>query len=330
MPIAAMSVYGKHNKEKKQTILKKEIQMETRTNSRNQNIELGKASWLRDYKEAIGQSELTNKPIILFFQEIPGCSTCVNFGGDVLSHPLMVEFIENEFIPLAIFNNRPGKDSDIIALYNEPSWNNPVAHFTDALGKDIIPKLANNYQPLSMYNKLIEVLNKLGKPIPKYAMLLGEDLKMKYGNLKTTFYETPCFWSGETTLALQPAVKYTEAGKIGIAEVVKVYFDNSQVSIEELNNLAIEEGFFPIDNHEHYKIDKSPQYYISKSSFRFLPLSKAQRAQINVAIPYKKQPMEFLSPKQVVMYQNISTGIEITGNGNNYKEDIENSWDWNL
>ena len=303
--------------------------METPTNSRNQNIELGKVTWLRDYKEALGQSQLTNKPVLLFFQEIPGCATCVNYGRDVLSHPLMVEFIENEFIPLAIFNNRPGKDSAILALYNEPSWNNPVAHFVDGKGKDIIPKLANNYQPLSMYNKLVEALTKLGRPIPKYALLLGDDLKMKYGNLKTTIYETPCFWSGETTLAMHPAVRYTEAGKIGIAEVVKVYFDNSQASLEQLNNFATEEGFFQIEKHEHYKVDKSPQYYISKSAFNSLPLSKAQRTQINVAIPYKKQPTEYLSPKQLVLYQNILNGIGNSSDGS-YKEDIENSWNWNF
>lgn len=59
----------------------------TRTNPRSQNIELGRVSWLRDYKAALGQSKLTGKPVLLFFQEIPGCSTCVNFGRDVLSHP---------------------------------------------------------------------------------------------------------------------------------------------------------------------------------------------------------------------------------------------------
>lgn len=155
----------------------------------------------------------------------------------------MVEFIENEFVPLAIFNNIPGHDSAILGLYNEPSWNNPVAHFVDDLGKDIVPKLADNYHPLSMYNKLIEVLSRLRRPIPKYAILLGQDLKMKYDNLKTTIYETPCFWSGETSLALNPAVKYTEAGWIGSAEVVKVYFDDSQVSLEELNNFAIKKVF---------------------------------------------------------------------------------------
>lgn len=305
----------------------------TRTNPQSQNIELGKVSWLRDYKEALGQSKLTNKPVVLFFQEIPGCSTCVNFGRDVLSHPLMVEFIENEFVPLAIFNNVPGQDSEILALYNEMSWNNPVTHFVDDAGRNIVPKLANNYHPLSMYNKLIEVLNRFRKPIPKYAILLGQDLKMKYSNLKTTIYETPCFWSGETSLALHTAVKYTEAGWIGSAEVVKVYFDDSQTSLEKLNNFAIEAGFFPIGNHQNYKTDKSPQYYLSKSPFRHLPLSKAQRTQINVAIPYKNDPQEYLSPKQVEIFQEILKNNKDNKNNDKniiYNEDIEKSWKWNV
>lgn len=299
--------------------------METRTNPRNQNIELGKVSWLRDYEEALRQSELTGKPVLLFFQEIPGCATCVNFGRDVLSHPLMVEFIENEFVPLAIFNNRPGKDKDVLDLYNERSWNNPVAHFVDVKGKDIIPKLANNYQPLSMYNKMVEVLNKLESPVPKYAILLGEDLKMEYGDLKSTIYETPCFWSGETSMALHPAVKYTEAGWIKHAEVVKVFFDDSQVSLAELNSYATNEGFFLIGDHQGYKIDELPQYYLSKSPFRYLLLSKAQRSQINVAIPYSGQPEQYLSPRQTAQYLDILKAFASNGKSSTYKQDIVNS-----
>ncbi len=304
--------------------------METSTNSKSQSIELGKVKWLRDYNKALEESKLEDKPVLLFFQEIPGCSTCFNFGRDVLSHPLMVEFIENEFIPLAIYNNKPGADRSILTLYNEPSWNNPVVHFINDKGQDIIPKLANNYQPLSMYNKMVEVLKKLGNPIPRYAILLGEDLKIEYGNLKSSIYETPCFWSGETSMALHPAVKYTEAGWINNSEVVKVFFDDSQVSLTELNSYAINEGFFVIDDHRGYKIDERPQYYLSKSSFRYLLLSKAQRSQINVALPYGRQPEHYLSPKQAAMYQDVLKGIGNNGKTGNYKEDIVNSWNWNL
>lgn len=304
--------------------------MEVSTNPGSQQIELGKVKWLRNYNRALAESKVNDKPVLLFFQEIPGCSTCINFGRDVLSHPLMVEFIENEFIPLAILNNIPGRDSEILALYNEPSWNNPVAHFINDKGKDIIPKLADNYQPLSMYNKMVQVLKQLGKPIPGYAALLGEDLKMEYGHSRCTIYETPCFWSGETSMALHPAVKYTEAGWINNSEVVKVLFDESQVSLTELNSYATNEGFFIMDDHRGYKTDEKPQYYLSKSSFSYLPLSKAQRAQINVALPYSKQPANFLSSKQTALYQDILKGIAIGGKNSNYKEEINNSWNWNL
>ena len=304
--------------------------MEVSTKPKSQPIELGKVKWLRDYDTALAESKVQDKPVLLFFQEIPGCSTCVNFGRDVLSHPLMVEFIENEFIPLAIFNNIPGRDSEILALYNEPSWNYPVAHFIDDKGNDIIPKLANNYQPLSMYNKMVQVLKQSGRSIPGYAILLGEDLKMEYGNSTSTVYETPCFWSGETSMALHPAVKYTEAGWINNSEVVKVFFDESQVSLTELNSYATNEGFFVIADHRGYRTDERPQYYLSKSSFSYLPLSKAQRAQINVALPYSKQPAHFLSPNQVAMYQDVLKGVGKNGKINNYKEEIVNSWNWNL
>ena len=68
--------------------------MDTKTNPRNQSVELGKVTWLRDYNSALSLSKLEDKPVLLFFQEIPGCSTCINFGRDVLSHPLMVEFLK--------------------------------------------------------------------------------------------------------------------------------------------------------------------------------------------------------------------------------------------
>jgi hypothetical protein len=242
----------------------------------------------------------------------------------------MVEFIENEFIPLAIFNNRPGEDNDILALYNEPSWNDPVAHFLNEKGQDIIPKLENNYQPLSMYCKMVDVLKKLGSAVPAYAVLLAEDLRMESGNLQSTIYETPCFWSGETSMALHSAVKYTEAGWVNSSEVVKVFFDESQVSLTELNNYATNEGFFVIDDHRSYRMDVSPQYYLSKTSFRYLPLSKAQRSQINVALPYNRQPEQYLSPKQAALYRDIIKGNRYHGKSANYKEDIVNSWSWNL
>ncbi len=298
----------------------------TKTNPLNQNIELGKIAWYRDYDQALAESTRLNKPIFLFFQEIPGCSTCVNFGRDVLTHPLMVETIENEFIPLAIHNNKSGKDAAILAKYNEPAWNNPVVHFVNSKGEAIISKLTNNYDPLSMYSKIVEVLLMTKGTIPEYVKLLGNDLKIDFNYSKKTIYETPCFWSGETTMAQHKAVYTTLPGFIGNREVVAIDFDTNMTSLKEMDDYAKEQGFFLINNHSAFKVDKDPQYYLKKTNYKFLPLSKTQRSKINLAIPYKINPEQYLSPKQ--LYWLYHKDLNSLSHPKAYELDIAQSWDF--
>lgn len=96
----------------------------------------------------------------------------------------------------------------------------------------------------------------------------------------------------------------------------------------ELNNYASKEGFFALNVSQDFKTDESPQYYLSKSSFRYLPLTKVQRSRINVAILYNSQPEKYLSPKQTRMYEDILKGISNNLKSSNYKENISNSWNW--
>ena len=49
--------------------------------------ELGKVNWLRDYDEARQLSAQQAKPILILFQEVPGCSTCKGFGNNVIKSP---------------------------------------------------------------------------------------------------------------------------------------------------------------------------------------------------------------------------------------------------
>lgn len=300
--------------------------MDIKPSVKNPNIALGKVTWLRDYDEALKKSRATAKPVFLFFQEIPGCSTCVSYGRDVLSHPLMVEAIENEFIPLAILNNRPGKDAEILKKYNEASWNNPVTHFVDANGIDLVPKLANNYHPLSIYRKMVEVIQKVRGKVPLYIETLGDELKLNYGHTGETIYETPCFWSGETSLAQHPAIITTLAGWIHGKETVKVQYNSEKHTLKDLDAYALAQGFFLIDGHKAFAEDKDPQYYLKQSNFSFLPLSKAQRTKINYAIAYKQNPEEYLSTKQNSLFKDKSK-MGFFGNRNVYSEDILASWD---
>lgn len=86
----------------------------TSTAQTHQPEELGKVQWLRDYDKALAIAKQQGKAVFILFQEVPGCATCRNYGHHVLSHPLIVEAIESEFVPLAIFNNKGGDDAAIL------------------------------------------------------------------------------------------------------------------------------------------------------------------------------------------------------------------------
>jgi hypothetical protein len=84
----------------------------------SQPIEIGLVHWGRNFEEALERSRREGRPVLALFQEVPGCSGTQQFGKDVLSHPRIVEAIENEFIPVLIYNNRGGRDAEILAQYN--------------------------------------------------------------------------------------------------------------------------------------------------------------------------------------------------------------------
>ncbi len=88
------------------------------------------------------------------------------------------------------------------------------------------------------------------------------------------------FGRAKHTLTQHKAVLTTSPGFIGNGEVVAVDFDDKITSLKDLNEFSKEQGFFLIDNHSDFKIDKDPQYYLKKTSYKFLPLSKTQKTKI--------------------------------------------------
>ena len=71
--------------------------------------ELGRINWLRNYERARTQARATRRPLMVLFDEVPGCATCKRFGAGPLSHPIIVSAAD-AFVPVAIYNNRPGYD----------------------------------------------------------------------------------------------------------------------------------------------------------------------------------------------------------------------------
>ena len=129
--------------------------------------ELGDVDWLRNYDRAVEKSKSSGKPILILFQEVPGCQGCVNFGQETLTHPLIVQAIEEHFVPLAIHNNtRGGHDREILKKFGEPAWNYQVMRFVTPEGKDIIPRKDRIWTPTATAKRMAEALKTAKRPVP--------------------------------------------------------------------------------------------------------------------------------------------------------------------
>lgn len=296
------------------------------TRPAKQPKELGKVQWLRDIKQATTQSANENKPIFLLFQEVPGCATCRNYGQNVLSHPLIVEAIETHFIPLAIFNNKDGKDRAVLNYFNEPSWNNPVVRIVNHKKKNLVDRISGNYSALGITEAMIDVLKQEDKLVPAYLSLLQEELKTKAQGTETAYLSMYCFWTGEKKIADIDGVIETQAGFMDGREVVKVDFSPSIISYNDLlkaaktkscaghvysdniiQQLAAEEVVGPANASEKasFRMDKETKYYLYKSSYKYVPMTKLQAVKANSLIGKGQSPNSVLSPRQIELLKYI-------------------------
>ena len=147
-----------------------------RTSPQKQPIELGKIACYRDFDQAKTLAEKEGKAIFILFQEVPGCATCRSYGKNVLSNPALISTIENDFIPLAIFNNKGGKDRKTLDVYKEPTWNNPVVRIVNAEGENLIPRIAGDYSKRKVALQLLYVLKKNKKAIPEHLYTLAQGI----------------------------------------------------------------------------------------------------------------------------------------------------------
>lgn len=259
--------------------------------------ELGNVQWLRSFDEAIIIAKQKDKPILILFQEVPGCATCRNYGQNVLSHPFIVEAIENEFVPLAIFNNEKGEDAKILKKYNEPTWNNPVVRIVNAEGENIIDRLSGNYSAYGLALQMSLALRQSGQGLPSYLKLLTEELEPT--ELAISYYQMYCFWSGEAHLGDVNGVVATEPGFMNGAEVVKVIYNKDEVNKKTLDKHAMKAKCAVVTNVTAYRKDKDPQYYLKNSPYKYLPLLDIQTTKINTALSKGLDPKALLSPTQI-------------------------------
>lgn len=201
------------------------------------DVEVGTIKWQRDYERALVNSGKSGKPLFLLFQEVPGCSGCKKYGKTVLSHPLLVEAVENLFEPVLVYNNRSEKkDNELLAKFNEPAWNYQVVRYLDKAGKDIIPRKDKIWSVGATATRMIEVLKKQEREVPAY--LEGVAQSNNNPHLKQVLFTMYCFWTGEQKLGALEGVLNTEAGFYNGREVTRVWYDSSQMNLIQLISKA--------------------------------------------------------------------------------------------
>jgi Thioredoxin-like/Peptide methionine sulfoxide reductase len=193
-----------------------------RLNHDSAPIELGKVNWLRNFDEAVKQSQQQNKPLLVLFQEVPGCSTASGYGKNVLSQPLIVEAVESLFVPLAIYNNIGRHDSTVLTSFGEPSWNNPVIRIMTPDRKELAPRLSGDYSQLGIVNSMIRALENNNQTVPDYLRLLKRELSARASGTEKALFAMSCFWSGEEALGRIEGVVSTNPGFIKGHEAVEV------------------------------------------------------------------------------------------------------------
>jgi len=303
------------------------INAQERTNPNDQPVELGKVSWYRDYDEAQALAKSQNKKILVFFQEVPGCSTSTGYGNDVLRHPLMIEAIEDEFIPVVVYNNQSGKDKITLEKFKEPSWNNPVVRIVDTNGKDVVKRVANDYTAIGLYNAMQVALKVSKKSIPEYMNLLGTELAgADKGSAKNAYFKMYCFWTGEKHLGTAEGILATEPGFMSGHEVVKVTYDERITNAKELAEHAKAASITPITEDRSYRIAENDQKYTLKhTNYKYLPLTGLQQTKINSALANRQNAEKYLSPKQLLWLRQLNAK-----NAKNkvvlYNKDFNDAW----
>lgn len=261
--------------------------------------ELGNVQWERSLEKAVERSTKEDKPILILFQEIPGCATCRNYGNNVLTDPYVVEAIETYFIPLAIYNNKGGADADVLKKFDEPTWNNPVVRVVRSDLDNISDRLNGNYSAKGLISYMTNALIKLEGKAPSWLSLIEEEYALEEGQLETSVYSMYCFWSGEAHFGKVQGVYETEAGFANGKEVVKLKYDPKQISKTALDKLASQGSCTYEEKVNGYRTDKTPHYYLQNSTYKNIDMTPLQATRVNSALGERQDPASFLSPKQL-------------------------------
>lgn len=288
--------------------------------------ELGTVHWLRDLDAGQAKAKECGKPLLILFQEVPGCSNCTHFGNNTLSHPLIAEAIETYFVPVCIYNNKGGKDAEALKRFGEAAWNNPVVRIVRADYQDIVLRMPDFSTSLQLVDGMKRALELTATAVPEYLELLDEELSSRKSGLETATFSTHCFWVGEGVFGKIPGVIETDPGYQEGHEVVKVQFDPARVSRADLEAMTRPQGASVCSGNTGFRNDHQPKYYLSQTPYRSIPMTTLQACRANSLVGAGKSPDEILSPRQLNLLKKATS--EGTASGKNMigRKDLAVAW----
>lgn len=251
-----------------------------------------------------------------------------------MSHPLLVDAIEQEFVPLLVYNNKPS-DADLLARYEEPAWNNPVVRFLASDGSELLPRADGVYAAHALAGRMIAALEAAKRPVPGYLVLAREELSPE--PLERAVFAMACFWHGEGALGAVDGVRATRAGWLEGREVVEVEYSPARLPLAELLKLARTEGCAervwvesgarldlarealgdaarervqapqPAKSSDHERSLRAAAHF-------WLPLTPLQRTRINARLSSGREAADLLSPSQRGLLERVrAKGDELRG-----------------
>lgn len=289
-------------------------------------VELGAVRWHRDFKAAAEIARKEHKPLLVLFQEVPGCSTCVNYGNEVLRHPLVVEAAETLFVPVAVYNNQGGADEATLKSFEEPAWNNPVVRVMTPDREMLAPRVAEDYSVGGMVSAMVVSLQKRRADVPMWLRVLADESISRRGELQRATFAMHCFWEGEKSLAQIPGIVSTTPGFLNEKEVVEVEYDpnivNYGMMVKRAKQMNCASTVFTRTDAQHevakekvgdaavrsdapIKPDDTPKYFLAQSPLKFVPMTALQAVRVNAALGDKRDPTKTLSPRQRALYEVI-------------------------
>jgi hypothetical protein len=254
--------------------------------------ELGRVAWMRDFDAAQAQARRSQKPLLVLFDEVPGCSTVRGFGAAVLSDEALVRRIERDFVPVVVFNNVDGADRRVLDAFEEPRWNNPVVRIMDAERRPLAPRFSGPYTR-EAFTALLDSLS----PASPY---------------ETLTVSAACFWECEARLGRLEAVRASRVGFLRGEEVVEVEFDPRLASREQLlrdaTRLDCADHVFTRSDVEHRRTrelvgdravrtdealrvsERDTKYYLKQRGRPAAGLTSLEQVRVNAALRFGEDP----------------------------------------